>query len=50
MGEVILMNAYPLETAYGGAEHAVIWLSERAAHHEAAADAGAFVLPGEGDA
>lgn len=23
-------DAYPLETAYGGAEHAVLWLKERA--------------------
>lgn len=38
-------DAYPLETAYGGAEHAVIWLNERADHIEAPANAGAFVLP-----
>lgn len=23
-------DAYPLETAYGGAEHAILWLKERA--------------------
>lgn len=29
--------AYPLETAYGGAEHAVLWLKERATEIEATA-------------
>lgn len=28
-------EAYPLETAYGGAEHAVLWLKERAEQFEA---------------
>jgi hypothetical protein len=29
-------DAYPLETAYGGAEHAVLWLKERATEIEQA--------------
>lgn len=29
-------DAYPLETAYGGAEHAVMWLKERASEVRAA--------------
>lgn len=34
-------DAYPLETAYGGAEHAVNWLKQRAEHFEAPVSAGA---------
>lgn len=37
-------NAYPLETAYGGAEHAINWLRERAADLEAPDTFGASAL------
>lgn len=40
-------NAYPLETAYGGAEHAINWLRERAKDLEAPASAGASLIQGE---
>lgn len=39
--------AYPLETAYGGAEHAVNWLKDRAEHIEAVADAAASLVEGD---
>lgn len=38
-------DAYPLETAYGGAEHAVLWLKERAAYIEAVPTGAASVIP-----
>lgn len=40
-------DAYPLETAYGGAEHAVLWLKERAANIEAVPTGAASALPEE---
>jgi hypothetical protein len=39
--------AYPLETAYGGAEHAVNWLNERAEEIGAAHDWAASAVEGE---
>ncbi|AYR01050.1 hypothetical protein PBI_ISOLDE_82 [Arthrobacter phage Isolde] len=40
-------DAYPLETAYGGAEHAVNWLRERAEHIEAVPTGAASVIQGD---
>ena len=39
-------DAYPLETAYGGAEHAVLWLKQRAETIEAVPTGAASVMKG----
>lgn len=41
-------DAYPLETAYGGAEHAVLWLKQRAEEIEAVPTGAASVIPTTG--
>jgi hypothetical protein len=39
--------AYPLETAYGGAEHAVNWLKDRAEYIEAVPTGAASLVEGD---